>query len=474
MGQTEYRQILSRGVPAESYSRLWLVGTFEGDAETLLAPFGQFELSQVTACDLFQWDLISLPSAARERKITTVHRYRFTTPLELKYQFNDEHYGYSLQSVSTQTYAATGTGKPQDVATVVFFEFCVTVEQASPNTDETKVENWITATSRLLHIGDESIAGQLWKKIGTSPQRSYVITFLHFWGPPTELLEVGILDAAEALCAGLPGNVPFDSPMGKRMNDVPPRGIVSRSEGFYYFGSPRRLGCVLANDQAPITGKSDFRRDVFPRSYATEMLGVFGLAAVEDHFVSLYSNKIVELGSSSSRSEVITQLRNMNRSLLTLRIDVGGGQVSNRHGVQAWYDLAVQGLQLSDRVLRFQQSLTDLLEIRQAELQEQDTENQRKILEMQTKSQEREQQSQLVLTTLGLFVAGAFAYTTVVQTLLAGNADMNQPDSSTVPMWLQLYISESPWSVFVPMLFWGGTTVLIKQVVWYAAMRIRR
>ena len=132
--------------------------------------------------------------------------------------------------------------------------------------------------------------------------------------------------------------------------------------------------------------------------------------------------------------------------------------VSDRHGIQVWYKHVSEGLQIDDRFNRFRDSLLSLLEIRQAEMQA------------------KVENSQTVLTTLGLFVAGAFAYTTIRDSLLAEETILpGEPTvtSQAVPVWMELGITTGPWNVFVPMLFWGTSAVLVKQLVAFTVKRLK-
>ena len=148
----------------------------------------------------------------------------------------------------------------------------------------------------------------------------------------------------------------------------------------------------------------------------------------------------------------------MNKAMLSLRVDLGSGQVSDRHGIQAWYKQVSEGLQIDNRFNRFSDSLLSLLEIRQAEMQA------------------KAENSQNVLTTLGLFVAGAFAYTTIRDSLLAQETTLPGDSggaTQTVPVWMELGITTVPWNVFLPMLFWGTSAVFVKQLVAFTVKRLK-
>lgn len=451
MGRPEYELVKKLQVPAESSSRLWLVATVAADSqlETFCRSLGNLEC---TSADLLENGLVSFAEATKDRKFTKLERLQLSAPEIFVYENREKPYEFPLTAMVLQKYEGRESEKKESKATVVSFEF-----QLNNKT----VEEWLTNASLLLHVGGKSIAAQIKQQSGVSPQRLSVMSFLHVWG---EIEEAGLLDAAEVLCAGLPGDAPFDEPLGRRTDGVPP-GVLRRSENWFYYASNRRVGCVVANKKSPkvaneksLKEPDDYRNQFFPGKFKTEFLGTFGFAAIESHFLSRYGDDLLELGPLKSSGSVVSKLRSMNKAMLSLRVDLGSGQVSDRHGIQVWYKHVSDGLQIDDRFNRFRDSLLSLLEIRQAEMQA------------------KVENSQTVLTTLGLFVAGAFAYTTIRDSLLAEETILpGEPTvaSQAVPVWMELGITTAPWNVFVPMLFWGTSAVLVKQLVAFTVKRLK-
>jgi len=427
-----------------SQSRLWFVATFaeaamdlEGRLRSYLVK--QHEIKEVPQ-DLSDYGVFNPTKAVEEGRFTKLHRLEFEPlPLIKCNQTGEEEVRYLLRAVVMQEYQGRVLGDGAMAATVVYFEFQLT---------DKHVKEWITGASLLLHVGKGAIEKQLVDLLGATPQTTCVLSFLHLWNNSEDIDESGIQDVAEVLCAGSPGNAEFDQPLGHRPDGIPP-GVLRRSDGWFYYASHRRIGCVLLNSRPPDSNSSpsnsEFREKTFPGRFKWNELGIFGIAAIESHFLNRYGDKLVELDSRKTPRRTVAELTAMNLAMLSLRVDLGNGKVSDRHGIQIWYEHVHQGMRIENRFQRFRDSLLSLLDGRQAEIQS-------KI-----------ESSQNILTTLGLFVSGAFAYTTVRETLA----------SEATPEWLELGITSSPMNVFGPMLFWGLAAVVIKQVVWTIVSRLR-
>lgn len=444
MERPEYDLVKKSEVTADSESRLWLVATVDTDSklQSFCHKYGPLQCSNQ---DLQENGVVSLAGAAKPQKFTQLKRLQLDKPHFFDYEIKGKKFEFPFTAMVLQDYEGRDLEnlKPKPKATVAFFEFQL---------ENKTVEDWITGASLLLHVGDKSISAQIERLSGVTPQRLSVVSFLHVLD---KVEDVGILDAVEMLCAGLPGNVPFDEPLGRRTEGVPP-GVLRRSNRWYYYASGRRVGCVLANETSPES--DDYRNKEFPNLFKTNMLGIFGFAAIEAHFLSRYGEDLLNSGTLKSSGSVVSELRSMNKAMLSLRVDLGSGQVSDRHGIQAWYKQVSEGLQIDNRFNRFSDSLLSLLEIRQAEMQA------------------KAENSQNVLTTLGLFVAGAFAYTTIRDSLLAQETTLPGDSggaTQTVPVWMELGITTVPWNVFLPMLFWGTSAVFVKQLVAFTVKRLK-
>jgi len=444
VGKKEYEQVKEWMVSDGSQSRLWFVATFaeaamdlEGRLRSYLVK--QHEIKEVPQ-DLSDYGVFNPTKAVEEGRFTKLHRLEFEPlPLIKCNQTGEEEVRYLLRAVVMQEYQGRVLGDGAMAATVVYFEFQLT---------DKHVKEWITGASLLLHVGKGAIEKQLVDLVGATPQTTCVLSFLHLWNNSEDIDESGIQDVAEVLCAGSPGNAEFDQPLGHRPDGIPP-GVLRRSDGWFYYASHRRIGCVLLNSRPPDSNSSpsnsEFREKTFPGRFKWNELGIFGIAAIESHFLNRYGDKLVELDSRKTPRRTVAELTAMNLAMLSLRVDLGNGKVSDRHGIQIWYEHVHQGMRIENRFQRFRDSLLSLLDGRQAEIQS-------KI-----------ESSQNILTTLGLFVSGAFAYTTVRETLA----------SEATPEWLELGITSSPMNVFGPMLFWGLAAVVIKQVVWTIVSRLR-
>ena len=444
MGKKEYEQVREWMVSDGSQSRLWFVATFAEaptDLEDRLRSYlvEQHEIKEVRK-DLSDLGVFNPTKAVEEGRFTKLHRLEFE-PLELikRNQTGEEQFRYLLRAVVMQEYQGRVLGDGAMAATVVYFEFQLT---------DKHVKEWVTGASLLLHVGEGAIEKQLVDLLGATPRTTCVLSFLHLWNNSEDIDESGIQDVAEVLCAGSPGDAEFDQPLGHRPDGIPP-GVLCRSDGWFYYASHRRIGCVLFNSRPPDSNSSpsnsEFREKVFPGGFKWNELGIFGIAAIESHFLNRYGDKLVELDSRKTPRRTVVELTAMNLAMLSLRVDLGNGKVSDRHGIQSWYEHVHQGMRIENRFQRFRDSLLSLLDGRQAEIQS-------KI-----------ESSQNILTTLGLFVSGAFAYTTVREVLA----------SEPIPEWLELGITSSPMNVFGPMLFWGLAAVVIKQVVWTIVSRLR-
>jgi len=444
VGKKEYEQVREWMVSDGSQSRLWFVATFaeaamdlEGRLRSYLVK--QHEIKEVPQ-DLSDYGVFNPTKAVEEGRFTKLHRLEFEPlPLIKCNQTGEEEVRYLLRAVVMQEYQGRVLGDGAMAATVVYFEFQLT---------DKHVKEWITGASLLLHVGKGAIEKQLVDLLGATPRTTCVLSFLHLWNNSEDIDESGIQDVAEVLCAGSPGNAEFDQPLGHRPDGIPP-GVLRRSDGWFYYASHRRIGCVLLNSRPPDSNSSpsnsEFREKTFPGRFRWNELGIFGIAAIESHFLNRYGDKLVELDSRKTPRRTVAELTAMNLAMLSLRVDLGNGKVSDRHGIQIWYEHVHQGMRIENRFQRFRDSLLSLLDGRQAEIQS-------KI-----------ESSQNILTTLGLFVSGAFAYTTVRETLA----------SEATPEWLELGITSSPMNVFGPMLFWGLAAVVIKQVVWTIVSRLR-
>jgi len=444
VGKKEYEQVREWMVSDGSQSRLWFVATFaeaamdlEGRLRSYLVK--QHEIKEVPQ-DLSDYGVFNPTKAVEEGRFTKLHRLEFEPlPLIKCNQTGEEEVRYLLRAVVMQEYQGRVLGDGAMAATVVYFEFQLT---------DKHVKEWITGASLLLHVGKGAIEKQLVDLLGATPRTTCVLSFLHLWNNSEDIDESGIQDVAEVLCAGSPGNAEFDQPLGHRPDGIPP-GVLRRSDGWFYYASHRRIGCVLLNSRPPDSNSSpsnsEFREKTFPGRFKWNELGIFGIAAIESHFLNRYGDKLVELDSRKTPRRTVAELTAMNLAMLSLRVDLGNGKVSDRHGIQIWYEHVHQGMRIENRFQRFRDSLLSLLDGRQAEIQS-------KI-----------ESSQNILTTLGLFVSGAFAYTTVRETLA----------SEATPEWLELGITSSPMNVFGPMLFWGLAAVVIKQVVWTIVSRLR-
>ena len=442
VGKKEYEQVKEWMVSDGSQSRLWFVATFAEaptDLEHRLRSYlvEQHEIKEVSK-DLSDLGVFNPTKAVEEGRFTKLHRLEFE-PLELikRKQTGEEQFRYLLRAVVMQEYQGRVLGDGAMAATVVYFEFQLT---------DKHVKEWITGASLLLHVGKGAIEKQLVDLLGATPRTTCVLSFLHLWNNSEDIDESGIQDVAEVLCAGSPGDAEFDQPLGHRPDGIPP-DVLRRSDDWFYYANHRRIGCVLLNSRAPDSNSSpsEFREKVFPEGFRWNELGIFGIAAIESHFLNRYGDKLVELDSRKTPRRTVAELTAMNLAMLSLRVDLGNGKVSDRHGIQIWYEHVHQGMRIENRFQRFRDSLLSLLDGRQAEIQS-------KI-----------ESSQNILTTLGLFVSGAFAYTTVRETLA----------SEATPEWLELGITSSPMNVFGPMLFWGLAAVVIKQVVWTIVSRLR-
>jgi len=444
VGKKEYEQVREWMVSDGSQSRLWFVATFaeaamdlEGRLRSYLVK--QHEIKEVPQ-DLSDYGVFNPTKAVEEGRFTKLHRLEFEPlPLIKCNQTGEEEVRYLLRAVVMQEYQGRVLGDGAMAATVVYFEFQLT---------DKHVKEWITGASLLLHVGKGAIEKQLVDLLGATPRTTCVLSFLHLWNNSEDIDESGIQDVAEVLCAGSPGNAEFDQPLGHRPDGIPP-GVLRRSDGWFYYASHRRIGCVLLNSRPPDSNSSpsnsEFREKTFPGRFKWNELGIFGIAAIESHFLNRYGDKLVELDSRKTPRRTVAELTAMNLAMLSLRVDLGNGKVSDRHGIQIWYEHVHQGMRIENRFQRFRDSLLSLLDGRQAEIQS-------KI-----------ESSQNILTTLGLFVSGAFAYTTVRETLA----------SEATPEWLELGITSSPMNVWGPMLFWGLAAVVIKQVVWTIVSRLR-
>jgi hypothetical protein len=308
------------------------------------------------------------------------------------------------------------------------------------------IKEWVTAVSKLLHVGDEAIANQVWTKFGKNfkPSESAVVTFLHLYQEQSPH-EAGVVALAEMLCAGLPGGANYDRPLGSGINEVPP-GVVRRSDNWYYYAGKRRVGCVLANDVT----MSGFRTKAFPEDFPEEMLGVLGFGLVESHFLSLYLKELSAGNTMGEPAEAVHKIRQINRASLSLRLALGNGQVSNRHGVQLWYDTIATGLQLEQRLSNLYKDVSSYTEVHQAELQARETLDQSRLL------------------SLGTFFAGALGFATVIQTLNSSNSENAVPDV------MKFWLKDPPLDLLVPMLVVGTLAVISQQSYQWLSRRIKR
>jgi len=449
MGQREYSHIRTRQVPNESLSSLWLVGSFDhvvGDGKKLpdlwCEDFGDRGEPQVA--DLSLRDMLHLPKSNAtsdgkdEFNHTKVRSHRVVN--EYTVQSDESSSKLKLHSVSHQDYSLQ-----RESVRIGSFEFKLITSTA----ESLRLEDWITAASRLLYVGKESVSQRLWNDVGTEPRQSHVVSYIHVWGDEKEYPEDGLLDATEMLCAGLPGSAAFDSPMGRRSSGVP-TGVAYRSSRFFYYASRRRLGCVIANSRGPVSrGESghNWREDEFTRTFGSEMLGVAGLAMIEDHIANRCAERLVEVaGLSTAKQQDVESLRDMNRSLLLVRSALGNGQVSPRHGVQLWYEWAVKGFRLEENLDRLNQGISRLLEVRVAELQ----------------AEENRQQSKLLFG--GVFVAGALAYATFLEGI-SSNKSINKG-------WRIVGTSEAV-EVYIPMVVVGLLAVVSTKIIQFVVRRSR-
>lgn len=406
MGQREYSHIRTRQVANESLSSLWLVGSFDhvvGDGGELpdlwCENFG--DRGEPKVADLRVRDMLHLPKTngtpRGKEQVTHTELRTYRVGNDYTVQRDERSLKFKLHSVSYQDYSLQ-----RESVRIGYFEFKLVTSTA----ESLRLEDWITAASRLLHVGEESVSQRLWNDVGTQPRQSHVVSFIHVWGDEKEYSEDGLLDATEMLCAGLPGFAAFDSPMGRRSSGVP-AGVAYRSSRFFYYASRRRLGCVIANSRGPVSRGEpghNWREDEFTTTFESEMLGVAGLAMIEDHIANRCAERLVEVASlSTAKQRDVESLRDMNRSLLLVRSALGNGQVSPRHGVQLWYEWVVKGFRLEENLDRLNRGISRLLEVRVAELQ----------------AEENRQQSKLLRG--GVFVAGALAYATFLQGLSAND-----------------------------------------------------
>lgn len=448
MGQREYSQVSAREVHSDSFSSLWLVGSFdENVARGAKLPdlwcdeFGDQGEPQIF--DLQLWDVLNLPrtktaSGGKGRVHTELRSHR----VDSNYTIQDDERlpKFKLHSVSHQDYSLQ-----RESVRIGYFEF----KLIPSSVKSLRLEDWITAASQLLHVGKESVSQHLWNDVGTEPRQSYVVSFVHVWGDEKEYLDDGLLDVTEMLCAGLPGYATFDSPMGRRNSGVP-AGVAYRSTRFTYYANRRRFGCVIANSRGPVSQRErghNWREDVFPRKFGSEMLGVAGLAMIEDHIANRCAEHLVEVANmSTAKQQDVESLRDMNRSLLLVRSELGNGQVSPRQGVQLWYEWIVEGLRLEENLDRLNRGISRLLEVRVAELQ----------------AEENRQQSKLLIG--GVFVAGALAYATFLEGLNS-SVDLDRG-------W-RIAVTSEALEVYVPMVGVGLLAVVVTKIIQFLVRKSR-
>lgn len=448
MEQRGFSHIRDCGVHNDSLSSLWLIGSFDhvGDRsgklpELWCEEFGDKGKEEIT--DLQLRDMIHLPktttrSGVKEKvKHTELRSHRIGNDYTIS---SGELPEFKLHSVSHQDYSLQ-----RESVRIGYFEFKLIASTA----ESLRLKDWITGASRLLHVGMESVSRKLWNVVNVDPRQSYVVSLMHVWGDEKEYPDEGLLDATEMLCAGLPGDAEFDSPMGKRNSGVP-TGVAYRSARFYYYANRRRFGCVMANSRGPVSKVDpghNWREDVFPTTFRSEMLGVAGLAMIENHIANRCTEHLVEVASlSTAKQQDVESLRDMNRSLLLVRSALGNGQVSPRHGVQLWYDWVVDGLRLEENIDRLNRGISRLLDVQVAELQ----------------AEENRQQSKLLIG--GVFVAGALAYATFLQ----GLSSSVELDSG----W-RIVRSSAALEVYVPMVGVGLLAVFVTKLVQFLVRKSR-
>lgn len=449
MGQREYLHIRDCGVHNDSLSSLWLIGSFDHVVdrggklpELWCEEFGDRGEPQIT--DLEKNDILSLPktttiTGSKEKvKHTDLRSHRVSNDYTIQSdKFSPK---FKLHSVSHQDYSLQ-----RESVRIGYFEFKLIASTA----ESLRFKDWISGASRLLHVGMESVSRDLWNVVNVEPRQSCVVSLMHVWGDEKEYPDEGLLDATEMLCAGLPGDAIFDSPMGKRNSGVP-TGVAYRSARFYYYANRRRFGCVMANSRGPVSKGEpghNWRDDVFPTTFGTEMLGVAGLAMIEDHIANRCTEHLVEVASlSTAKQQDVESLRDMNRSILLVRSALGNGQVSPRHGVQLWYEWVVDGLRLEESIDHLNRGISRLLDVRVAELQ----------------AEENQQQSKLLIG--GVFVAGALAYTTFLEGLNS-SVDLDRG-------WRIVATSEAL-EVYVPMVGVGLLAVVVTKIIQFLVRKSR-
>jgi hypothetical protein len=124
--------------------------------------------------------------------------------------------------------------------------------------------------------------------------------------------------------------------------------------------------------------------------------------------------------------------------------------VSNRHGVQLWYDTIATGLQLEQRLSNLYKDVSSYTEVHQAELQARETLDQSRLL------------------SLGTFFAGALGFATVIQTLNSSNSENAVPDV------MKFWLKDPPLDLLVPMLVVGTLAVISQQSYQWLSRRIKR
>lgn len=440
---SQYNEVKSLVVTDESLSRIWLVGSYTRDPNDPNSGPRPLDVSNRITVSLRTNDRINLPRVADDFGLTALEIVEIS-PERIKRpgsQTTDEkdekdvmRIGEIRQKYESRTPVAIDNNLGS--AGLIFVEL---------KPVGTKVEHWVAAASDLLLVGDQSIATEVWKKFGDDfkPSESAVVTFLHLFEDQSPH-EAGVVALAEMLCAGLPGKAVYDQPLGPAVDGVPP-GVVRRSDGWYYYASKRRIGCVLANTKE----SSPFRTKFFPKDFREEMIGILGFGLVESHFLSLYLKNLSTDDNMSEAAEAVRKLRQLNRASLSLQAALGNGQVSNRHGVQLWYDTIATGLQLEQRLSNLFKVVASLTEVHQAELQAQETFDQGRLLR------------------LGTFFAGALGYATVIEAL-------NSYKDGEVPDLMKLWLDISPLNLLVPMLVVGVLAVAGQQIYQWLAARIGR
>jgi hypothetical protein len=435
---SQYNEVKSLVVNDESLSRIWLVGSYTRDPNDPNS--GPRPLDDSVTVSLRTKDRINLPREAddlglTELEIVEIREERIERPGSRQTDEKDVmRIGEIRQKYESRTPVVIDNNIGS--AGLIFVELKPVGK---------KVDYWVAAASELLLVGKESIATEVWKKFGENfkPSESAVVTFLHLLQDQSPH-EAGVVALAEMLCAGLPGDATYDQPLGPGVDGVPP-GVVRRSDNWYYYASKRRIGCVLANTNE----SSPFRRGTFPQGFREEMIGVLGFGLLESHFLSLYLKKLSTDDNMGEAAEAVRKLRQLNRASLLLQVALGNGQVSNRHGVQLWYDTIATGLQLEQRLSNLFKVVASLTEVHQAELQAQETIDQGRLLK------------------LGTFFAGALGYATVIEAL-------NSYEGVEVPDLMKLWLDISPLNLVVPMLVVGVLAVAGQQIYQWLAARIGR